>query len=81
MPAETSRSRADREDMEELLLLPLLLLITVLAEEMDEEVVVVENEVASFEDESSLLISVMVAVDSEEGCRKRLRSKAAIAGG
>lgn len=73
MPAERSASRADREDMEE----PLLVTVLADIDIIDEEEVVVENEVASFEEESSLLISVMVAVDSEDGCRigRNRRSK------
>lgn len=48
---------------------PLLLAVLIETDMSDEEEVVVEKEVASFEEESSLLISVMVAVDSEDGCR------------
>ena len=76
-PAASSASRADRDDMEEVLLLAVLT-DTDMSDE--EEAVEVENEVASFEEESSLLISVMVAVDSEDGCRiggNRCRSKPA----
>lgn len=60
-----SRSSTEREEMEE----PLLLAVLAEIDRTDEEDVVVENEVASFEEESSLFISVMVAVDSEEGWR------------
>lgn len=59
------RSSTERDEMEE----PLLLAVLAEIDRTDEDDVVVENEVASFEEESSLLISVMVAVDSEEGCR------------
>lgn len=60
-----SRSSTERDEMDE----PLLLAVLAEMDRTDEEDVVVENEVASFEEESSLFISVMVAVDSEEGCR------------
>lgn len=72
MPADSKVSNADREDALE----PLL--VAVLPEiDSREEEVAVENEVASFEEESSLFISVIVADVSRDGCRAGgdLRSK------
>lgn len=63
MPADSKVSRADREDVLE----PILVAVLPDIESREEEVAV-ENEVASFEEESSLFISVIVADDSRDGC-------------